>query len=738
MAKIDDATTKDLNESRAEALQALLESLSPGRPDEPNGGNLTSDQVRRLSDKIGQILGDAQEDGTRRNEKGELVNEEGLPIIDINEPITAADFAFRPDPASVFDDPDLLPLWTLSDEEKARRKAERERILDLLEDEEGAQETRHAEASRKRMEEEMEKRREAAKEEMDKLKKAREMQKKLGKALIRSVVESRDQAEKENAEQAERDRVADARKPLKPKKSVSFAETSPVEIAPPVPSVDKGKGVDWGDVVPGTIRKDATTGRSDRPTMKMHVVERRSSGLRSPAPPVRDSDDESEPEVYEDSDEGDHHDLDSEEDYGRNVHSPLDSADSEDDHHPDEEPSEWNDDDFDTAAHQREVALEYYAKRKTIGADVASAMRAHTHGSGEDEWDQAEVPLDATLASAPPKPSASRFKSERHAHPPPNPSSLASHSLGAAVLPSSQSASLKGAVRMGKLQNGQLVGGEEGESEDEVTAEDEDVRQFLDMLRRGEVKNVGPPLSTSAPQSAGPSSTSTTSLPAKAGTETAATEQPSDAAQTRKPSKVSKFKLALAQPGPRSGQTSPALSSALSTPTDAVERSSPKMHPTGDSTPEAASSAHPLPRLAPTRSISGGSLPPSANPAARQMPSMIVDSPSFRPTPLKQAARTGSSAAPPQGAPFQSVIMESPSFGAPGVSPSSASPSSTVVGTPVSGVPASPAPRAAPPMRAGVVERKPPAAVSATVREAIPSEGAERKQKVSRFRAERS
>lgn len=330
--------------------------------------------------------------------------------------------------------------------------------------------------------------------------------------------------------------------------------------------------------------------------------------------------------------------------------------------------------------------------------------------------------MDATLASAPPKPSASRFKSERHAHPPPNPSSLASHSLGAAVLPSSQSASLKGAVRMGKLQNGQLVGGEEGESEDEVAAEDEDVKQFLDMLRRGEVKNLGPPLSASASQSAGSSSTSKASVSAKAETETAATEQPSDAAQTRKPSKVSKFKLALAQPGPRSGQTSPALSSALSTPTDAVERSSPKMHPTGDSTPEAASAAHPLPRLAPTRSISGSSLPPSANPAARQMPSMIVDSPSFRTTPLKQAA-------PPQGAPFQSVILESPS---------SASPSSTAVSTPVSAVPASPAPRAAPPMRAGVVERKPPATVSAAVREAVPSDGAERKQKVSRFRAERS
>ena len=89
---------------------------------------------------------------------GQLVNEEGLPIIDINEPVTAADFAFRPDPSSTFDDPDVLPLWTLSPEERARRKAERERILDLLEEEESAQEARDAEATRKRLEQVMEKR----------------------------------------------------------------------------------------------------------------------------------------------------------------------------------------------------------------------------------------------------------------------------------------------------------------------------------------------------------------------------------------------------------------------------------------------------------------------------------------------------------------------------------------------------------------------------------------------------
>lgn len=333
------------------------------------------------------------------------MNEEGLPIVDINEPITAADFAFRPDPNSAFDDPDLLPLWTLSDEEKARRKAERERILDLLEEEEEAQQARLAENHRKQWEQEMEKRKEAAKDEMEKLKQARELQKKMGRALIRSVVENRDKAEKEKAQQEEEDRLSATQRPLKPKKSVSFADSSPVEINAPDIS-DKGKGVDWGDVAPGTLRKPGpSNGRADRPVMKMHVVERHPSGLRSPAPPLRDSDDESEPEDIgaADSDEDlnhHHRDTESEDDYGlqeRRMQSPPPgSGDSEDENHlVDEEPSEWDDEDFDTARHQREVALEYYEKRKTIGAEVASAMRAHRHG--DNEWDQPVRVFTATV-----------------------------------------------------------------------------------------------------------------------------------------------------------------------------------------------------------------------------------------------------------------------------------------------------------------------------------------------------
>jgi hypothetical protein len=246
----------------------------------------------------------------------------------------------------------------------------------------------------------MEKRKEAVKGEMQKLKQARELQKKMGRALIRSVVESRDKAEKESAEQAERDRLADIARPLKPKKSVSFADTEPEEIDG-LGSGDKSKSVDWGDVSPGTLRKVPANGWLVRQTMKTHVVERQPSGLRSPAPPARDSDDESEPENSDESFDEENQtyrerQLDSDEESDHRVESPpSESIDNEDDHVADE-PSEWDDADFDTARHQREVALEYYEKRKTIGADVVSAMRAHTHGEGE--WDQPVCGLFSFLA----------------------------------------------------------------------------------------------------------------------------------------------------------------------------------------------------------------------------------------------------------------------------------------------------------------------------------------------------
>lgn len=54
------------------ALQALLNSLTPGAQAEQDA-KLNPDQVRAISDKLGQLLGgDAVPDVGQRNEKGEV------------------------------------------------------------------------------------------------------------------------------------------------------------------------------------------------------------------------------------------------------------------------------------------------------------------------------------------------------------------------------------------------------------------------------------------------------------------------------------------------------------------------------------------------------------------------------------------------------------------------------------------------------------------------------------------
>ncbi|KAI0345358.1 hypothetical protein BDW22DRAFT_1354280 [Trametopsis cervina] len=703
-----DSANKDLNDSRVEALSAILQSLSPGTAEPPgrDGANVAPDHIRKLSDKLGEILGDQVESGggVKRNEKGELLNEEGLPIVDINEPVTAADFAFRPDPGSSFDDPDLLPLWTLSATEKARRKAERDRILDLLEAEEKVQERRDAEAAREHYLQEMENRKQAAKTEMENLKKARELQKKMGRALIRSVVENRDQEEKERVQQAEHDRLVAETKVPKAKKSVSFADD--IDDNGRIKSADKGKDTDWGDVAPGTLRPNGQVS-SDRQPMKLHVVERHPRGLdQSTLSHQPDSDDESDSDVVEDTEDGDT------EDDAFGSHN-LEPVDSDEDLPGDEEISEWNDEDLNLASLQREAALAYYAKRQTIGAEAASAMRAHSHE--EDEWDQPEVPLEATLASAPPKPATSRFKMERTARADPG-HTLASHSLATSVLPSSSSGSIKRAVRMGALKNGQLAGGEEGDSEDETIAHDENARAMLDLLRKGEVTNIGP--SSSAASAIPPSASASAAAPPP---ETPRNE-PADSISQPKPSKVSKFKLSLAQVEMPVPGTS---SSTSSTPSNNAERSSPKILSTNRNSPDTPSAGSPSSQQPQQPRFT---LPPEIQAAFQsgelqaQMPGMVVESPSFMP--LRGSRGAPSSAAGNTSLPVPSGSTEPAALAN---STSAAPPSS-----PENAKGRTPAPT---PMRQAVVERRPP---TIDVSPQGQSVNGATKARVSRFKAQRS
>ncbi|PIL24251.1 hypothetical protein GSI_14004 [Ganoderma sinense ZZ0214-1] len=713
-------SAKSLSESRAEALQALLDSLAPGA--ETGGdGKLNPGQVRRISDRLGELLGeDAIPDSAQRNEKGELVNEEGLPIIDIVEPVPANETSVAANAVPASQDPNLIPLWALSIQEKARRRAERDRILDLLEEEERIQQEKDEVEERKRFKADLEKRKQTAEAEMDALKKAREMQKKMGKALLKNIVVAREREEQERRAEEEAEKQArEERKKLKPKKSVTFADLPPDHEHQPANSVPMPPPFDWGDVSPATLQtptKDSliTKNQMNGGPMRMNVVERKpgqKGGPKSPPPPrQRDSDDESEPDsaVTVDFDEGDVVQADH-----SDAEEPPSSSHGESDESDygvpqDDEPVVWDVEGYDYAQHQREVALAYYEKRATIGADARAAMRNHDHPEGENEWDQPDVPLEATLAGAPPKPSVSRFKSSLSSV-----SSLPSQSLGGSVLPASQSSGLKAAVRLGKLENGNLIGGEQGESDEDIEPA---AKEMLEMLKKGEVVNVGPSLppdvlvtdsDPAAQASAGPSTPST------------------------KPSRVSQFKNSLTVSSTPTSSAPSSPGSSLSTPLTTIERSSPKLSPSGGT---------PVPVPIPTNSSQFAS-PWSQKFAEKrpvQMPGMVVDSPSF---PAPGIVRSSSFPGPTDGPAFQSVIIDSPSFH---------SPASTLVGTPASAGPLSSStpnlpspstPTITIPLSASVLERRP--VVASEVRGSVPagsrSGGATpaKERKVSRFRAER-
>lgn len=328
------------------------------------------------------------------------MNEEGLPIIDIVEPVPAFENPSTPSTVPAFQDPDVIPLWALSSSEKARRRAERDRILDALEEEERIQQERDDAEERERFAADLEKRKQAAEAEMEALKKAREMQKKMGKALLRNLAEARDREvkEKEALEVAEK-QAREERQKLKPKKSVTFADLPPDHELQPANDVPVPPPFDWGDVAPGAFKAPGKSALLTRAQMnlgpvRMNVVERaagKGRGPKSPPPPSQpDSDDESDPgsDVPADSDDGeiirsDHSDSDP-----PPSNRDDDSDESDFDVPEDKEPVEWDDESYDFARHQREIALAYYEKRATVGADALAAMRNHEHSEGEHEWDQ--------------------------------------------------------------------------------------------------------------------------------------------------------------------------------------------------------------------------------------------------------------------------------------------------------------------------------------------------------------
>jgi len=281
-----------------------------------------------------------------------LVNEEGLPIFEITEPVDPTDLRTSvslPTPVTV--EP-LLPLASLTDEVRATLRAKRNQILDQLEEEERQTEVAQRRREMEEKEDSSHKIKEEAIREKERLKEARELQKKMGRALLLNVSKAREKERQEQTAQRQRDDAADQDKKRSPttKKTVAFAEcTEQIDQSEAEP--DSASSTDWGDLTPGrlTQRKRPTLlsqALLDKHPMKMNVVERMPSKETTQPTNLADSDDDSEPDPPDSSDEKDAPSL------------------------------ETDEIDFDAAQHEREIALEYYMKRSTIGEEAAQALMA--------------------------------------------------------------------------------------------------------------------------------------------------------------------------------------------------------------------------------------------------------------------------------------------------------------------------------------------------------------------------
>jgi len=297
------------------------------------------------------------------NPKVQLLGEGGLPIVDISEPVhhdSQTSISLSP----VLEQ-DLIPISLLPPDERERRRWERDRILDLLEEEERLQQLQEERDAVEERKEAIRKRKESAKAELDRLKVARELQKKMGQALIQHAKGVGESGQEEDP--GLKPQVTSS----VPKKSVSFADAPAVE-ADERDQQTSVRQPDWGDVTPGRLRAQSrmplvSTAEAQKYPMKMHVVERRPTATpASPSYNDADSDDESTSSVGHLSPHAENDSLDEE----------MRSSSSDNDLLDDEPVEEGFD--YDTAQHHREIAMEYHKKRHAIGVETAKVMAAHT------------------------------------------------------------------------------------------------------------------------------------------------------------------------------------------------------------------------------------------------------------------------------------------------------------------------------------------------------------------------
>ena len=201
---------------------------------------------------------------------------------------------------------------------------------------------------------------------------ARELQKAMGRTLVKNVKDFKEREEQAKSALLKVDKAVGAEKSKRsmPKKSVSFdlpPEESPVS---PVPQQD------WGDVTPARLQLKPSSASDPHGAMQLQVVERFPRGLQSGSP-FKDSDDESDPEPVPDSEE-ERPSLPMKQVEFHSDESTEDGGDFE---------LQEGETDLAAAQHQREIALAYYEKREKFATQAAAAFSSHSHVE-EDPWDR--------------------------------------------------------------------------------------------------------------------------------------------------------------------------------------------------------------------------------------------------------------------------------------------------------------------------------------------------------------
>lgn len=320
------------------------------------------------------------------------MNDEGLPIIEITEPVeeisSSSSNSARPSVENqevIVDEPALVPLFDLSPAQRSQLRKQRDSILDALEAEESVQTKRDDERDARKKEDEMNLRRAAAKAELDRIRAAKEMQKKMGRALVRNNANELGESRNPEvvSETSRPSNSTDAAQSQKAKKSVSFTGEVKINEGGSSKAVENNNMSDFGDVSIAPImngrRKAIKTSSLDKQPMKMDVIERipgkdsiRKQQMQG------DSDDES---VHETNSDNEMDDDDSD-----IIDSEIQDSDPSDDNEESDDEGELDGElDLQEVQRQRKVALEYYKLKNKIGVDIAKVMKEDAE---KDDWDQ--------------------------------------------------------------------------------------------------------------------------------------------------------------------------------------------------------------------------------------------------------------------------------------------------------------------------------------------------------------